>query len=115
MILSETEKEVCGFLAKGYQVKEIADMTCRSPHTIDTHIKNVKKKNSLSNIADIVREFILSLDEPKKFFKAMVVFAFITAQGFVTFCTDIKDIKQASSMHRYRNSRTVRRNTNYLT
>lgn len=103
MELSKTEYKVCENIARGHSVKEIAVKMYRSPYTIDSHIKNVKKKNGLSNIADIVREFILSLDEPKQYFRVIVTAVFITIQGLAITNPDLDDYRTSRS-----SSRTVR-------
>ena len=64
-VLSNREFEVNEMIAKGYRVKEIAEKLFLSPYTVDTHIKNIKKKTGGRNIADLTRNFILSLDNPK--------------------------------------------------
>jgi len=94
MQTSKTEYNVAEMLSKGLQVKEIANKMFRSPYTVDTHIKNIKKKNGLKNIADIVREFILDLDNPKSFFKLSVVALFLTIQGFISIQNPEIDLKK---------------------
>lgn len=106
MDLSDAEYQVCDKLARGYQVKEVADMLCRSPYTIDTHIKNVKRKNKLNNIADIVREFIRSLEKRDEWFKTLVVIGFVLIQSSIVFGVDIEDFIAISS--RTRMVRTIR-------
>ncbi|MBD0822607.1 hypothetical protein ICJ85_01115 [Aestuariibaculum marinum] len=101
--MSDTEHIVCENIARGYAVKQIADMMCRSPYTIDTHIKNVKRKNGLKNIADITREFILSLDNPKQFFRTMVAAFFLSIQGFTIVFSDVDEYRLLRS-----GKRTVR-------
>ena len=65
MELSKTEYQVIGRIANGDSVKEIANGINRSFYTVDTHIKNAKKKNNLKNIADLTREFVLEFGNPK--------------------------------------------------
>lgn len=111
MQLSDMEYQVCDKLARGMQVKEIADVMHRSPYTIDTHIKNVKRKNALGNMADIVREFILSLDNPKCYFKSVVAIAFLSIQGFTITSTDVDEYRVLRTGRRtVRVSRTARKN-----
>lgn len=109
MELSETEYRVCDQLARGFQVKEIADKMCRSPYTIDTHIKNVKRKNRLSNIADITREFIRSLDNRDAWFKTVVALLFAALQSFISVSLNVDDFKTFRNTNRVviisRNSR----------
>jgi len=82
--LSSREFEVNGMIARGYQVKEIASMLFLSPYTVDTHIKNIKKKTGGKNLADLTRQFILSLDNPKEYFKKMVAILFLSIQISMT-------------------------------
>ena len=42
--LSEREKEILGYVAKGYQDKEIADKLFLSDATVRAHLRNVYKK-----------------------------------------------------------------------
>jgi len=42
--LSEREREVLVYIAKGFTVSEIADMLCLSSHTVATHVKHIYRK-----------------------------------------------------------------------
>lgn len=110
MELSQTEYQVCDQLARGFQVKEIADKMCRSPYTIDTHIKNVKRKNRLSNIADITREFIRSLDNRDAWFKTIVALAFAALQSFISVALNVDEFKTFRNTNRVVMIRTSRKN-----
>ena len=45
-LLSAQEKKILGLLAEGRHSKEIADMLFSSPHTVDTHRRNLLKKTN---------------------------------------------------------------------
>jgi DNA-binding CsgD family transcriptional regulator len=47
--LTYKEKEVLGFLVKGYSNKEIADSMDVSPGTVNTHLDNIYRKFGCSN------------------------------------------------------------------
>ena len=49
--LTKREIEVMVYLAKGYTVNEIAEKLIRSPHTVDTHRKNIMGKLGFRNRA----------------------------------------------------------------
>lgn len=95
MELSAREFEVNYELVKGYQVKEIADRLCISPYTVDGHIKKIKYKTGAKNIADMVRNFILS---NKKMFLSLM---FLTMQ--INMVLDSVDIER-----QVKTSRTAR-------
>jgi DNA-binding NarL/FixJ family response regulator len=42
--LTEREREILGLLADGLAQKQIADRLCLSPHTVDTHLRNLYAK-----------------------------------------------------------------------
>lgn len=115
MDLSNTEYKVCDKIARGFSVKEIAVKMYRSPYTIDTHIKNVKRKNGLKNMADITREFIKSLDRPEDWFKTIIALVFVTLQSFIMFGTDLDDYRMSRTGSRVvrttRTSKTSRKDT----
>lgn len=101
MDLTETEYKVAGFVACGFSEKEIADKMYVSPKTVHNHTYNIRKKIKARNAVDIAREFILSLDNPKKFFAA-VMFLFI--QLFMVFDSVDVEMRKAKS----RTTRVVR-------
>jgi len=106
--LSNREFEVNEHIARGNSVKEIASKLFLSPYTIDTHIKNIKKKTGAKNMADLTRGFILSLDNPKQFFKSTVSLFFLGVHITVSlFTTDI-DFKRPR-VNRTRINKTARR------
>lgn len=43
-LLSERERRVAAELARGRQTEEVADALCISPHTVRTHVRNIKRK-----------------------------------------------------------------------
>ncbi len=66
-VLSNREKEVLKYLAKGLSVKEIADKMFLSPHTVLTHRKNISQKTGIKTIAGltvyVVSSKLISLNE----------------------------------------------------
>jgi DNA-binding CsgD family transcriptional regulator len=74
--LTKTETKVAYHVSAGLLYKEIADELCVSVHTIHTHLKNIRFKTGARNIADITRMYILSLDNPKIVFKAVMFLVF---------------------------------------
>ena len=55
MKLTRREIEVIQRLARGFNTQEIADQLFLSPHTIETHRKNIFRKLEINSIADLVR------------------------------------------------------------
>lgn len=74
-IFSPRESDVLMKLTEGYVVKEVADELCISFYTADTHIKNAKKRSGASNMAQLIRFFVIS---NKELFLSVV---FIMIQG----------------------------------
>lgn len=73
--LTKTQNTIAADVARGYSEKEIADRNCVSPHTVHNHLANIRKKLAVRSVVDIAREFILSLEEPKKFFSITILLA----------------------------------------
>ncbi|WP_313385168.1 LuxR C-terminal-related transcriptional regulator [Chishuiella sp.] len=53
LILTSKEKEIVNFLIKGYTSKDIASAMDLSKHTIDTHRRNILKKNNCANTTEL--------------------------------------------------------------
>jgi two-component system, NarL family, response regulator NreC len=51
--LTQREKEVLKLVAEGYTSKEIADMLCNSPKTIERHRANIMNKLSVHNVSQM--------------------------------------------------------------
>ncbi|MCX7862259.1 MAG: helix-turn-helix transcriptional regulator [Bacteroidales bacterium] len=66
-ILSEREKEILKYLAKGLSVKEIGEKLFLSPHTVLSHRKNISAKTGIKTIAGLtvyaVSINLVSIDE----------------------------------------------------
>lgn len=77
MELSKQEYVVAELLTRGKTEKEIAGELFISPKTVNNHKYNIRKKWNARNAVDIARMFILSLDDPKKYFAVLV---FMTIQ-----------------------------------
>jgi DNA-binding NarL/FixJ family response regulator len=58
--LSKREYEILGYLAKGYQYKEIADVLSISLLTVSTHIKNIYEKLHVHSRTEAVVKFLES-------------------------------------------------------
>lgn len=84
-VISRREKEVLSELAMGHSVKEIASQLYISPYTVDTHIKNMKKKTASKNLCDLVRKFVISLEDPEQYFKAFIAVVFLALQYGIMF------------------------------
>jgi DNA-binding NarL/FixJ family response regulator len=52
--LTTTEKEIIKFVAKGFSTREIAFTRKLSPHTVNTHRKNIMKKLKMKNSSELV-------------------------------------------------------------
>lgn len=104
MSLSIREQQINYELVKGYQVKEIADRLCLSPYTVDTHIKNIKKKTGAKNIADLVRNFIL--ENPKKFF---IWFSLVTLQLIMAYNNPDAELRKTNTTSRVIRVKTARK------
>lgn len=52
--LSEREKEVLGFLVKGFTHKLIAEACFISVHTVNTHVKNIYEKLHVRSVSEAV-------------------------------------------------------------
>ena len=56
--LTPREQDVLGLVVKGYTSKQIADVLCLSPRTIDHHRANLLKKFKMKNTIDLVKYVI---------------------------------------------------------
>ena len=74
--LTKTETKVAHLVSAGLLYKEIASELFVSVHTIHTHLKNIRFKTGARNIADVTRIYLLSLDDPKLVFKALMFLMF---------------------------------------
>lgn len=68
VVISERELEVIKFIAEGYTNNEIAERLFLSPHTVNTHRKNIMQKLGVNNTAAIVMYAVKAqLVSPNKF------------------------------------------------
>lgn len=58
IILTKKEKEIVSFLIKGYTSQNIAEALNISKHTVDTHRRNILKKNNCSNTTELFSLFL---------------------------------------------------------
>lgn len=101
MELTSTQYKIADRITRGQSQKEIADELCVSPHTVKNHIANICKRIDARSSVDIARKFILSLENPKKYF-AMI--AFLIIQSHIIFNCASMDLRRPSRT----SSRTVR-------
>lgn len=74
MELSKQQYVVAELLSRGKTEKEIGSELYISPKTVNNHKTNIRRKWGARNTADIVRKFILNLDDPKNFFAWVIFF-----------------------------------------
>ena len=68
VVISDRELEVIKLIAEGYTNVEIAEKLFLSPHTVNTHRKNIMQKLGVNNTAAIVMYAVKSqLVSPNKF------------------------------------------------
>ena len=106
MELSKAEYKVAELVARGLSEKEIASELFISPKTVHTHTYNIRKKWDARCAVDVARKFILSLDDPKKYF---TVCAFLIIQSHVIFNCIYMDLRRPArtSVRIVRTSRKV--------
>ena len=95
MQLTETEDKIATLVTLGYSEKIVADMLCVSPKTVNNHKYNIFRKNNLNNVADLVREYILSKEDPKKYFSALLC---LVVQLFAVFTLSTQNINRKPRM-----------------
>lgn len=78
-VLTASEYEVAEQIARGYSEQEIAATRFTSYVTVKTQSRNIRKKIGARCAVDVARTFILSLDNPKKFFMSLF---FVSVQVF---------------------------------
>ena len=54
-VLSRREKEILALIAEGYTSPQMAEKLFVSPHTVDTHRKNLLMKLDVKNTATLIR------------------------------------------------------------
>lgn len=53
--LTKREKEIIPLIFQGYNSKQIADLLCVSPHTVQTHRKNIWRKLEINSYAELLK------------------------------------------------------------
>lgn len=91
MNLSKTEFKVSAYVGAGYDVKEIAREMHRSYHTVASHVKTIRIKNNLKNLAEITREFVLEFGDPRHYIAT--VFLVIQLGIIYESCIDLRRVK----------------------
>lgn len=113
MELTKTQFKVSAHIGAGYDVKEIAAKMCRSYHTVASHVKEIRVKNNLKNLAEITREFCLEFGDPRHY----IAMVFLAIQVGIIYenCVDLRRVKgknktskMAKNKVRVRRARTRR-------
>ena len=63
MDFTERESDIIEESMKGSIKKEIADILCIAYSTVDTHIKNAKRKTGSRNMSQLVNIYMLSKND----------------------------------------------------
>lgn len=92
MDLTKTEEQIAKLVTLGFSEKQVADKLCVSPKTISNHKYNIFRKNNLNNVADLVREYILSKNNPKQFFASIVC---LVVQLFAVYTLSTQNVRRA--------------------
>jgi len=71
-LLTPTEYKVTSLVSQGWSEKEIASKRFVSEKTVHAQTYTIRKKLNARSAVDIARIFILSLDNPKKYFAALL-------------------------------------------
>lgn len=71
---SNAEMDVVEQLARGYSEKEIAEILHLSRHTVDNHLRNIRKRNNLQKNTEIIILYTLCLSRKKLSFKKVKEF-----------------------------------------
>lgn len=88
LIFTKTEEKVVNLLARGYSEKEIAEKLFVSPHTIDNHLRNMRKKNNVNKNTELILLYIIYLSKKKfslkdvKNFGVSILFLIINVCGY---------------------------------
>lgn len=57
-LFTKREKEIILFISKGFSFTQIANELCLSPHTVNTHKRNILRKTDCTNITEVVAKCI---------------------------------------------------------
>lgn len=104
--LTRQEARVAHYIANGFLMKEIADKLFISIHTVKTHYEHIRSKLHAKNIAEVTRNYILSLDNPKDVLKML---PFLVIQLYVIFNDLPIDMRRVKSSAKVRVERVQRR------
>ncbi|WP_166461191.1 helix-turn-helix transcriptional regulator [Flavicella sediminum] len=104
MELSKTEFKVSAYVGSGYDVKEIAVAMNRSYHTAASHIKAIRVRNGLKNLAEITREFVLEFGDPRQY---IVMFFLLLQIGIIydDFGADMRRVKRGRRIVKVKTTR----------
>lgn len=90
-VLSKSEYDVAYMVSQGFIEKEIADKRFVSLHTIRAQTATIRKKLKARNAVDIARKFILSHENPKRLYIALV---FLTIQSLTMIQVTENDMRR---------------------
>jgi two-component system response regulator FixJ len=60
--LTRMERTVLGHILEGHTNREIAQLLCRSPRTIEVHRRHIMRKLGATNLVDLVKQMMRSED-----------------------------------------------------
>lgn len=104
--ITEAEMRIMKRIACGDSEKEIAFKLNLSKATVHNHAYRIRKKLNARSAVDVCRIFILSLENPKKFFLTAM---FLLIHSSLVFSYDTIDMRRPSRTLN-RTTRTIRNN-----
>ncbi|EMP6174922.1 helix-turn-helix transcriptional regulator [Citrobacter amalonaticus] len=57
--LTKKETQICNLIFSGLTNKEISNMTHRSIHTVNTHVRNIYRNNHLQGRIDLCKTMLI--------------------------------------------------------
>lgn len=79
-VLSERELEITELITLGHSESEIGAKLFISTNTVHNHAYNIRKKLNCRCAVDVARKYILSLENPKRYFASL---GFLMIQIFI--------------------------------
>lgn len=90
---TDRENEIAEHLCLGKSQKMIAADLYIDPDTVHAHLRNMRKKIGGHTAIDIVREYILSIKDPKQYFAALIMLVLQFAIIFTNIVMDARAIR----------------------
>jgi len=72
-VLSKRERQIAELITLGLSESEIAAKLFLSTSTVHNHAANIRKKINARSAVDVARSFILSLENPRRYFSALAL------------------------------------------